>query len=381
MSRNYLNVEEVVDRLSNAKNAAPEDNWWKDLIHFEFERVRSSGRTPSKWITVYYIDAKKTKHQMQWIASDEKPVGYIMPLTNDGISEMQMMFPNGKFSIRTRKPAVQIQKYKVSPQSINNDGITPVLDSEGKQKLPAPETESNHFKAIDLINEAFIKEISIRIDLGKQFVPGKMSAEEFIKEHKIQEGGIIVPSQQLAKLAGRIGNNQRYFVGCQKDNVCAMVQTSIAGNPSSPNYGRELLNPITRIVLDFDEKTKKPNFNAQDFFPDENCGDSAVINGGPVTAENVHLYIMPGCMIKKVLVNLNSICMSAMGISIPIKVDAIAVSKRQQKNDDMFNIMGINRKSKKSESSRVDAPKQESNGKNEEKHEAEEEVVADEWGM
>ena len=106
--------------------------------------------------------------------------------------------------------------------------------------------------------------------------------------------------------------------------ITNLVQEYIS-DQAKRNAGLPLPNPMTRFTLGFNPTTGI----AEMAFYDKNAPymaegrqkyEAAKVNGEPINADNVHLFILPGCIFDGV-VNLNAICLSNMGISIPAKAE------------------------------------------------------------
>lgn len=223
----------------------------------------------------------------------ERSVGEIAPATDDEVARLNAT-RNDKFGPlkkRDRHPSIGVQKYKVRIET--DDAGRPVGD------LPGDDQCSLYFRVLEYLDQFFYATMKARI-----------------------ADGTVVEIDARAEFApGVIQVSSTKVVPAYQSHVSAQSRT---------NAGAKLANPITRANMKFDKDTGAPmrvkffDFSKRfrgaagnvDFEP-------LTFDGEPVTAYNVH-NIRPGSTISGV-VNLNAVCCSNLGISIPAAFEIVVV--------------------------------------------------------
>ncbi len=243
---------------------------------------------------VQYLDVfctipgrKPSKLRVQFI--NEKHVGRIDPLDEAEVHRLNQTLSDKQapFKKRDRKPQLSIQKYAAYIRT----------DKEGKPEEPLPEElRSNYFKVIEYLNEFFSDEIKRRLD-----------------ENKIG----LFDVKRTPYPPG--------FIIAKNTKIVSMIQTHCTPDQNDPTKVMALVNPICRISMSFD-KNNQPR-KAQ-FFDGTKAGVNSpygplLFDGCPVTANNIHT-LAPRSIVSGI-VDLGSVCLSNMGISLLAELELVAV--------------------------------------------------------
>jgi hypothetical protein len=347
--KTIFNAAAVVARLSALKEKATEEGakWWKPAIEFEWSACRK-GNNGTQWVAIYYKDADAVKGRLVLRIAGERHVGQIMPSTDDGVAELQLTMKKGFVcEKRTRKPSIQIQKWTVQVKTAE-DGVTLVLDEDQKPILPSDDKLSPYYRVAELVGEAYAAEVQERIDRGSELV--RIAAEsrkenkasvapqvvldKFAASHGARTANdAIITSDQVAALRKLVLNVEPLLKGCiqaTNSKIASLVQEFISSQ-SKKNAGSALPNPMTRIAMNFDVSSEMSlvQFFDKDLpFSDNGPQryEAGKVDGAPINASNVHKFVVPRCSIDGII-NMDSVCFSSMGISMPVKADVLVIKR------------------------------------------------------
>ena len=234
-------------------------------------------------------------------------VGQIAPLDEAEVSRLNARRNSTKFGLlqkRDRHPTINIQKWKCSIET----------DDQGRLKgnLPADDQKSEYYRVIEFIDEFFYEEMSARLADGRicKYDPRK----------EPPPGAIVIAN----------------------DKIVQMAQTHISRD-SKTNPGAKLVNPITRLNMKFDKDTGMPKAKFYDFtksFNNPKTGkrdfEPLLFDGHPVTAHNVH-NIQSHSKVSGIA-NLNAVCSSNMGLSIPTDIEVLVVDPPLMREVDVSDV-------------------------------------------
>jgi hypothetical protein len=225
----------------------------------------------------------------------EKHVGRIDPLNDDEVARINAE-NSGKFGgvkRRTRDPTINIQKYSCRVET--DDAGVRVGD------LPGGEFLSEYYAARAWIDQFLYEVLQSRLEDGSIVLRDP-------RRKDYPPGAIVVPSTKLVP----------------------MVQTHVSMEAKN-NPGVELANPISRTPMKFDKDTglarRAKFYDFTKAYANPKTGKRAfeplVFDGHPVTAHNVHLIASHS--IVSGIVNMNAVCASNMGLSLPSSIEVLIV--------------------------------------------------------
>jgi hypothetical protein len=354
-------ASEVADHLESVKSAAAaardadDDSplvWWAGVLDFEWASARKGGSNGTQWANITYRSNRGVSARLFLRINGETHIGQINPLTDEGVAELTAQSKNPKVQIkkRDRKPTLQFQRWRGQVKTAD-DGITLLADEEGNPIVPGDDARSDYFRVAFLVNEAFIHEANERIDRGMSFVDAVVESK---KKNKAATAQSIVDAFAASNGARRPGDmilstsnidtirrqfpdpkNQEILtkgaIVVSMTKVASLVQEFIS-NQALKNAGMPLPNPMTRIAMNFDATTGLPVLSIFDKSTKfigaggKPQFEGGKVNGEPVNADNIHKFILSRSTIDGI-VNMDSVCFSSMGISIPVKAEVIVVTK------------------------------------------------------
>lgn len=362
-----FNALAVAVRLAALKKAAvdaghEDSRWWKDALEFEWASTRK-GNNGTQWASVNYTDENGTRSRLVVRINGERMTGRIMPNTDAGVAELiaELKNPNIQIKKRDKKPSVQIQKWAAQVKTAE-DGVTILADADGKPVLPDDDKLSPYFRVASLVGEAFASEAAERVDKGAALVAKVVDAKKKDKAATAQAvitsfndengprrpGDMILSSEQvnaIRKLFPNTKDSEVLTKGATlttKVSIAHLVQERISDN-ATKNGGMLLPNPMTRFALNFDQVTGVAQltlFDKNKPFSEEGRQkyEAAKVGVDPVNADNVHRFILPRSGLDGI-VNMDSVCFSSMGISMPVKGEVLVVaqpSSREMSLDDVY---------------------------------------------
>ena len=344
-----FNAQAAVQHLRAVRAAANEEPlWWSGVFHQDWGSTRK-GSNGTQWVNFSYTDVSGVTGRTIVRVKGERHYGRIMPATDAGIAELAAQMPNAKtLEKRTKKVVFQGQKWNKRVNT-EEDGITLLADSDGQPILPGDEHLSAYYEFAYYMNEAFTFEAKERVDRGMALVA---KVVEVKRADKTAAAAAVIDAFAASNGPRRAGDmilssegvsTIRKHFPAQKDidalvkgaiitanvKITNLVQEYIS-DQAKRNAGLPLPNPITRFTLGFNPTTGI----AEMAFYDKNAPymaegrqkyEVAKVNGEPINADNVHLFILPGSIFDGV-VNLNAICLSNMGISIPAKAEICVIT-------------------------------------------------------
>jgi len=306
-----IKCKDFIDAMEKAK-AQGGNNWYSSVLRWQINKIRKSPK--AEWIKV--IATVGDAHGFLYLASEnEVHFGSIVPSSQSelDIVNRSKSKENQKFSVREMGPCLLIRKYQCNVE-VRDDKITPI-------QTPSKEYESPLFRSIELYQEAFALECKKWLEnkiLVKNDDDYLSTIEDTSKIHIIKNSRIVSPIQ---------------------------VRISHSGPSNKLNKGKLLPNPLLRVqiqkkILDEEKSSgaKAKGLNAE--FLDmskpfvlngEMRYQVAKVNGENINDENIHKWILSGC-INSLLLDLSSVCLSASGISTPTKAMVIITKPVVQKN-------------------------------------------------
>jgi hypothetical protein len=360
-----FNATEVSARLAALKAAAADAAegfaWWAPALSIEWSSIRK-GNKGTSWISVFYTDAVGVTGRLIVRINGERHTGQIMPATDAGVAELaaRVKNPNSKVEKRSKKPAVQIQKWAAQVKTAE-DGVTVISDADGRPVLPGDDLLSPYYAVASLVNEAFTAEAKARVNRGLALLAkaeAMKRADKSVTADAVAEAfaGINGPrrpgdmllatdtSVALRKLfQGDVEIMTKGATVAPLTKIAHLVQENICSQ-ASKNAGMPLPNPMARIVMNFDATTGVAEMSFFDkdapfMVEGKQKYEVGKVDGEPVNGDNIHKFIVSRCILDGI-VNLDSVCLSSLGISMPVKAEALVVSKPSSREvgfDDIYD--------------------------------------------
>jgi hypothetical protein len=351
-----FNAFTLADHLGALKRASIADGaeegfaYWKNVLDFEFTSVRKGGNG-TQWVSVYYTDVNGVRGRPIVRINGEKQNGLMMPGTDAGVAELvaSLKNPNTKVEKRTKKPSIQIQKYSV-PVKTAEDGLTVLSDADGQPILPGDEYLSDYYRVANLINEAFVAETRKRIDAGT-FLMSKTNemkrADKATTAQMVDEavtaaigprrvGDMILSSEMVSTIRKHFPTQKdidfltKSAIITSNVKVVSLIQEYIS-DQAKKNAGLMLPNFMTRAAMNFNSTTGVAEFAIFDkgapfMVEGKQKYEVGRVDGDPVNSDNIHKFVVSRATLDGII-NLDSICFSNMGISMPAKVEVLVVGK------------------------------------------------------
>jgi hypothetical protein len=362
-----FNALAVAVRLESLRKAAvdagrEDSQWWKAALEFEWASPRK-GNNGTQWVSVNYTDENGTKSRLVVRINGERQTGRIMPNTDAGVAELiaELKNPNVQIKKRDKKPSIQIQKWSAQVKTAE-DGVTVLTDEGGNLILPGDDKLSAYFRCASLVGEAFAAEATERVEKGAALVTKVVEMKKkdrvvtaaavvtaFNDEHGPRKPGDMVLSSEgisvIRKAFPAKKDEDLLTKGATvttKVSIAHLIQERI-GNSAAKNGGMPLPNPMTRFALNFAPDTGLAQvsfFDKNKPFSEEGRQkfEAAKVGNEPVNADNVHKFILSRSGLDGI-VNMDSVCFSSMGISMPVKAEVLVVtqpSSREMSLDDVY---------------------------------------------
>jgi hypothetical protein len=347
----------VAAHLRKLRAEANPESWWKSAIKFDWTTEPRKGANGTQWISITYTDEQGVTGRLNLRIIGERHTGQIMPNTDAGVSELA---GRSKATIekRAKQPTIQIQKWSV-PVKTAADGITPLSGEDGSPVLPGDDKLSSYYTIADALNEAFAGEVRERVDRGIAFVAGIQKAKladktatapAILEAHFAGAprsfGDIILAADSVSAIR-RVAPKEadaliKGAIITTNVKIVSLTQEFISSS-AMKNAGMPLPNPMTRITMKFDQLTGV----AQTSFYDKDAPfmeggaqryDVGKVDGEPVNADNIHLFIPPGSIVDA-MISID-VCLSNMGISMPVKVETVVVAKPMTKSSGLDDLYG-----------------------------------------
>lgn len=270
---------------------------------FEIDQVPRPGPNGTQYLGVTATTRTK-KGRLLLRFTNEKHSSQIAPIDDIELARInaERGTKYGALEKRDRNPSITIQKYKTKIE----------VDDQGRPKsaLPGLDQVSPYFRAIEYLDRFFYEEMTARKDAGKIVA--------YDPRQKLAPGAVAVSSVRIVP----------------------MFQAQVSRD-SKKNAGMELANPLVRINMKFDKDTQMAK-KTQFFDFDKPLVDPAsgkksyeplTFDGHPITGHNVHKIISHSTVSG--ISNLNAVCCSNLGISIPSDIEVLIVELPK------FNSVGI----------------------------------------
>ena len=300
MARNVIfNCSELIAACEAAKAGS------KPLSTvFSIDTTARPGPNGTKYMGLHASVPGKKGRLMVRVAK-EKHVGQIPPLDDGEVTRINAKRGSkyGGVKKRDRHPTLNVRLY----------GGTPAQTDD----LPAPHgaDESEYFRVCQFVNEFFHE------TMQERFADGSIIHRDNARH--MDPGAIVVPSTRIVPV----------------------IQTHVS-REAKVNSGAELQNPICRTNMKFDKKTgipKKVTFydytkSHRDAETGRRTFEPLTFDGHPVTAYNIHM--ISSHSIFSGIVNMNAVCASNMGISIPSEMEVVVVEPPATRSvgvDDVFD--------------------------------------------
>ena len=349
--RVIFNARAVADRLKSLRDAAvaeglEESAWWAPALNFEWAQLRK-GNNGTQWGSVTYTGEDGISGRLTVRINGERHTGRIMPNTDDGVAEIarQVKNPNVKIEKRTKKPSIQVQKWAKQVKTAE-DGVTLQYNDEGQPILPDDSDLSPYYQVASHVGEAFMFEAKERVARGLALVAKVVEMKRTDKGVTAQTileafngrrpADTILSSESVGAIRRAFPNQKdidmltRGVIIASNTKIAALVQEYIS-DQAPKNAGLPLPNAMTRIGMNFDSTTGIAQMSffdkSQPYTEDgRQKYDVGKVDGDPVNDNNVHKFVLPRSTIDGI-VNMDSICFSSMGISMPVKAEVAVVDK------------------------------------------------------
>lgn len=361
-----FNADAVARHLMGLRDGALDESskWWANVLRFDWTSLRK-GNNGTQWANVTYTDETGVSGRLIMRIKGERQNGMIMPNTDAGVAEMaaRVKSPNVKVEKRTKKASIQIQKWSAWIETAE-DGLTPLVDESGNPKLPDDSTLSDYFKAASCVNDAFLTEAKSRVDNGLTLV---IKMAEMKRANKAVTAMAVMAAFDASIEGGRIPgdmilssesvNTIRRAFPKPSDievltkgapitsnvKIAELVQTFIS-DQAKKNAGMPLPNPMTRIAMNFDTTTgiAQMSFFDKDrpYMEDgRQKFDVGKVDGLPINVDNVHKFVVSRSILDGI-VNLDSICFSSMGLSMPVRAEVVVVQHPMDRSVTLDDVYG-----------------------------------------
>ncbi len=343
-------ASDIVTHFKQLKSTGNE-KWWNNYISIEWSRIRP-GKNSTKWITLKYTPNLAIKpKRLIVVIRDEIHSGQIMPNTPEEVVELKSKFPESKVELRTMKPSLQFQKWSKQVPT-QEDRISLVYDEQGNQVVPPDEYLSNYYQLAQFIDEIFRNEMKSRTERAT-FMMVYLSQHKTATAKEVHEAvGHLNECDTIMRDDDANTIRERYpdrfnelmkgVLTVSSTKVGTIIQERIS-DKAIKNKGAKLPNPMTRVTIPFESKPKPglpPPVTILDKSKPFKCNgkrgyEVATYEGNPVDANNVHKFILSRSSIDGVI-NMDSVCFSQLGISLPIKASIIIVQQPVKRENNVF---------------------------------------------
>lgn len=336
-------TSDIVNHFKQLKSTG-QKKWWTGVIRFEYEHVRS-GKNSTKWISVYYTpDPSSVKpRKLSIVIRKEVHSGQIMPLLAEDVVELKAKFPEARIEQRTMKPSLQFQKWSKQVPT-QEDRISPILNESGNPIVPDDEYLSQYYQLAYDVDFIFKTEMKERTERGTfMMVYLSQNKAASVKEVRAAVGHVndcdtIIRDDDANTIRENYPDKyvelMKGILTVSSTKVSTIIQERIS-DKAPKNKGAKLPNPMTRITIPFDTKPSKPGMPSPITILDKSkpfkCNgkkgyENATYNAAPVDSNNIHLFIPSRSLIDGII-NMDSICFSQLGISLPVKASIIVVQQ------------------------------------------------------
>jgi len=249
------------------------------------------GPNSTRYMNVYVkINSKFGRLKLR--VKNEKHVGQIPPLEDSEATRMNAE-RNNKYGViksrNNRHPTLNVQEYSVPIETDDKGNI--------KGSLPDEDKQSKFFRVCYYLNEYF-----------------HSTMQDYLTKRRIIQHD------------ARLKNNSTDAIIVHNTTIVPLYQ-SVISLEAKVNAGVKLANPICRITMKFDADSGAPTrvqfFDYTHPLPPPKYYEQLTFDGQPVMANNVH-RIKPHSLFSGI-VSMDSICISKMGISIPITMHIVII--------------------------------------------------------
>ena len=351
MANQSISASIVASHFKDLK-ATGDEKWWDKCITFEWNRIRP-GKNSTKWLSINYTPKTSNKPQRFSVSiRGELHSGQIMPNLPEDVVELKAKYPDSKIELRTMKPSLQFQKWSKQVPT-QEDRISLIIGEDGKPVVPGDEYLSSYDQVASYIDEIFKYEMKQRTERGTFLMvylsQHKSASAKEVKDAigHVHECDTIIRDDDANTIRDRYPDKYadilKGVLTVSSTKVGTILQERIS-DKAPKNKGAKLPNPMTRITIPFDPKTgqqhsitildkEKPITldNGKKMF------EPATYNGQPINANNIHAFI-PSRSIIDGVINIDSVCFSQLGISLPIKASCIVVQQPTKRENNVFNM-------------------------------------------
>jgi hypothetical protein len=286
---------EAWDKLSPDEKKK-EPRWYKNIFNVKWEP--RDGPNGVRYVNVTVsIDNKSGPPAVRFIG--EINGTSIMPRDEKELLELKKKNPNSKIEmkVRTMNAGIQVKKYKSKVEKAD-DGISIKLDKEGKPILPPDSDKSDLYESFFWYYKAFVDEVKYQKSISK------IVTDE--NKDGAPPGHILVSNPSVSQ-ALQVTVKKGIKAGKVRGNPYIII--SFKFNANDPSKGTQILDKRKQITINGKKDFEKAKLE----------------NGESINDNNIHKWMTFGCMVDGI-VDISSISISNMGISIPAKLD-ICVSQ------------------------------------------------------
>jgi hypothetical protein len=245
---------------------------------------------------------------------NETHIGKVAPLRDEDVAAANAANKNPKFIVKKRDKGVTLQVYKQAKATITGeDGVA----------RPNTSAESNYFKLAEIVDVFMQFEVEKRSKVGL-IVQSSPIALKQQKEGKLSASALLISNPKVAPLVARTFSTE---------------------NADKNIAGADRTDPCTRVRMDFDKDsqmatTKIHNKNCPYVDPVSKITkyEVAKVNGVPVNGYNIHEFLTSNSTWDGI-VQMDNICISNMGISVPVRASVAVVTPAVFRNvdtDDLY---------------------------------------------
>jgi hypothetical protein len=352
-SESSFKASDIVNHFKQLK-AITSEKWWSNYVTFEWSRIRL-GKNSTKWITLRYTSDLSIKPRRLIVnIRNEIHSGQIMPSLPEDVVELKAKFPEARIELRTMKPSLQFQKWSKQVPT-QEDRISPVFDENGIQIVPGDEYLSIYYQLASYIDEIFKYEMKQRTERATFMMvylsQNKTASVKEIKEAvgHINECDTIMRDDDANTIRDKYPDKyvelMKGILTVSSTKVGTIIQERIS-DKAPKNKGAKLPNPMTRITMPFDLKPAKPGMSPSITVLDKSKPfkingrkgyENATYEGKIIDLNNVHAFI-PSRSIIDGIINMDSVCFSQLGISLPVKASMIVVQQPIKRENNVISM-------------------------------------------
>lgn len=334
----------------NTLKASGAEKWWNEYVVFEWNKIRL-GKNSTKWITIKYTPVLNIKHKrFNIVIRNETHSGQIMPNTPEEVVELKAKFPDSRIELRTMKPSLQFQQWSRQVQT-QEDRITPLYDEKNNMIVPDEQYRSTYYQIAQYIDEIFKYEMKERVNRGT-FMMVYLNQNKGVSIEELKSKiGHVNDCDTIIRDDDAITIREKYPTTFQEllkgmltvssTKIGSIIQERIS-DKAIKNKGAKLPNPMTRVTIPFDAKTGQSLATILDKDKPFKCNgkkgyETATVNNEQVNAKNIHQFI-PSRSVIDGIINMDSICFSQLGISLPVKASMIIVQQPSKRENNILSI-------------------------------------------